>query len=361
LPRIQRSLDVSHAVAGLLGTIPVLCMGVFAPPAARLSARLGSRAALACSVALVGVFGLVRAAVPSAPAVILLTVPVGIGMGLAGALMPVAVKERFSHRPAFATGVYAFGINSGSAVSALVAVPLANVLWGWRGTLVAFSGFIACLPMAWLLLTRHDPPHERVVAQHVALPWRSPLAWRLVVIFCLMALTYYGVNAWFPDAFQEHGWSEGRAGALLGVVNACQLGTGLLVPWLSDRAAARRRFLVGAGLTITGGLLGVVLAPSAGWVWGVLVGLGFGALFPLVLTLPLDVAGSPAAVGAVAGMMLGVGYTVGSLSPFFLGALRDATGSFSGALWVLVGTAGAGVAGCAAMSGERLGRGVATR
>jgi CP family cyanate transporter-like MFS transporter len=336
-------------------------MGLFAPPAARLSARLGSRAALAWSVGMIGVFGVVRAVVPTAAALVLLTFPVGIGMGLAGALMPVAVKERFSHRPAFATGVYAFGINVGAATSALIAVPLANALGGWRGTLIAFSGFIACLPFAWLALTRHEPQHERVAAQRVPLPWRSTLAWRLVAIFCLMAMTYYGVNAWFPDAFQEHGWSESSAGALLGVTNACQLATGLLVPWLADRASTRRGFLVGAGLTITGGLLGVVLAPGAGWLWGVLVGLGFGALFPLVLTLPLDVARNPAAVGAVAGMMLGVGYTVASISPFFLGALRDATGSFSDALWVLVGTAAAGVVACAAMTGERLGRGVATR
>ena len=31
LPEIEDDLGVSHAVAGLLGTIPVLCMGVFAP------------------------------------------------------------------------------------------------------------------------------------------------------------------------------------------------------------------------------------------------------------------------------------------------------------------------------------------
>jgi MFS transporter, CP family, cyanate transporter len=33
-PLIQDDLDVSHAVIGLLGTIPVLCMGLLAPPAA---------------------------------------------------------------------------------------------------------------------------------------------------------------------------------------------------------------------------------------------------------------------------------------------------------------------------------------
>ena len=39
IPAIQDDLGISHAVAGLLITIPVACMGVFALPAPRLSTR----------------------------------------------------------------------------------------------------------------------------------------------------------------------------------------------------------------------------------------------------------------------------------------------------------------------------------
>ena len=361
IPRIQDSLSVSHAVAGLLATIPVLCMGLFAPPAAYLSGRIGSRAALAGAVALIGTFGIARAVVPSAAALILLTVPVCIGMGLAGALMPVAVKERFASRPAFATGIYAVGINLGSTISAPLAVPLAHATGGWRGTLLAYSCFTAALPLLWLVLTRGEPPHRRTGVRPVRLPWRSLLAWRLVAIFAFMAMTYYGVNAWLPDAFQEHGWSERSAGALLGVVNGCQIASGLLVPFLADRKGARRVYLVGATVVMGGAMLGVILLPAGGWVWAALIGLGFGGLFALTLTLPLDVAHGPAEVGAVVGMMLGVGYTIGSVSPFLLGAVRDASGSFSDALWVLVATSVCALAFTATMSRERLGRGVAAR
>ncbi len=110
LPSIQSDLDVSHAVAGLLGTIPVLCMGLFAPPAPFLSGRIGSRGAIGAAVALIGVFGVARALCPGAVGVILLTFPIGVGMGLGNALLPVAVKERFADRPGFTTGVYTMGI-----------------------------------------------------------------------------------------------------------------------------------------------------------------------------------------------------------------------------------------------------------
>src|SRR2546423_1031984 len=161
IPEIQGDLHVSHAVAGLLGTIPVLCMGIFAPPAPHLSRRIGSRAAIAGCLALVAVFGIARALVPSAIGVILLTVPVGVGMGLAGALMPVAVKERFAHRPAFATGIYATGINVGSGVSSALAVPLADRLGSWRDSLLVFSGVTAALVVAWLALSGVDASRSR--------------------------------------------------------------------------------------------------------------------------------------------------------------------------------------------------------
>ena len=36
-------------------------------------------------------------------------------------------------------------------------------------------------------------------------------------------------------------------------------------------------------------------------------------------------------------MMLGLGYTIAAASPFLLGAIRDATGSFDAVLWVAAG------------------------
>ena len=41
LPQIRDDLGISHGVAGLLSTIPVLCMGLFAPAGPWLARRLG--------------------------------------------------------------------------------------------------------------------------------------------------------------------------------------------------------------------------------------------------------------------------------------------------------------------------------
>jgi MFS transporter, CP family, cyanate transporter len=359
IPQIKPDLGISHAVAGLLGTIPVLCMGVFALPAPALTRRYGSRLALAACLALIGVFGLARAAAPGAAAVIALTFGVGLGLGFAQALMPVAVKERFASRPAFATGIYVLGINIGSAVSSSLAVPIADAAGSWRWALVSFSAVTVALVGVWLGLTRGEPPHRRAEVAHVRLPWRNPVAWQLVGIFGSMACVFYGLNAWLPDAYVERGWSDGKAGALLAVLNIAALVTTIVVPWFADRRGSRRAYLGAASAVAALACAGFVLLPGAGFAWAAVVGLCTGVMFPLVMTLPVDVGRRPAEVGAVAGMMLGVGYTIGAVAPLVLGAVRDATGTYRVTLWLITAFAALLFSLCAAMTRERLVGGVA--
>jgi MFS transporter, CP family, cyanate transporter len=337
LPLVQHDLDVTHAVAGLLGTIPVLCMGLFAPPAPFLSGRVGTRLAVGAALGLIGVFGVVRAIAPGAIAVIVLTFPVGVGMGLAGAMLPVAVKQRFADRPGFATAVYTSGITIGSALAASIAVPVAHAAGGWRTPLLVFGAVSTALGAVWLWLTRSELPHARVDVRPLKLPFRRPLAWRLVAAFFLMSSVFYGLNAWLPDVYVERGWSESSAGSLLAVLNTVTIPVGFAVAWAADHWGTRRMWLGGAATLQLAALLGVVLVPSAGWVWAALLGVAIGPLFPLTMTLPLDAAERPAEVAALAGMMLGAGYTLSATSPLLLGAVRDLSGGFDAVLWTIAG------------------------
>ena len=354
IPSVQSDLGVSHTVAGLLGTIPVLCMGLFAPPAAYLSGRIGSRRALTLALALIGCFGIARAVAPGIAAVLLLTFPVGIGMGLAGAMLPVAVKEGFGHRPSFATGVYTAGMTIGSAVAAAVAVPLAHTLGGWRSPLLVFSGVAAALVVVWLRLTRGEAAHVRTETRPLRLPLRAPLGWHLVAAFFFMSSVFYGINAWLPDAYVEHGWSQSSAGGLLAVMNAVTIPVGFAVAWAADHWGTRRAWLAAAASMQLAALVGIRLLPGGGWGWAVLLGVGIGPLFPLTMTLPLDAADDPRTVAALAGMMLGIGYTLSAGSPLALGAVRDLTGGFGPVLWVLVAAAAVLVLVDASFSRERL-------
>jgi CP family cyanate transporter-like MFS transporter len=358
IPSIQDDLDISHSVAGLLGTIPVLCMGLFAFPAQALTRKHGSRVAIAVCLMIVGVFGVARAVVPGAALLIAATFALGVGLGFAQALMPVAVKERFPGRPAFATGVYALGINVGSAISAALAVPIADAAGGWQWSLAVFSAATILLVGAWWRLTSGEPPHRVVSEAHPPLPWRKGLAWILVGIFGSMASVFYGLNSWLPDAYVERGWSEGKAGALLAVLNIAALLTNIVIPSLADRRGSRRVYLVVFSILFVTSSTGFAAIPSGAWAWAAMAGLCSGAMFPLVMTLPVDVGRRPAEVGAVVGLMLGVGYTIGAVAPLALGGARDLTGSYTATLWLIVASAVVLFSLCLAMSRERIERGV---
>src|SRR5690348_9294469 len=314
-------------------------MGLFAPLGVALAHRIGARTSVSLALVLVGTFGVARALVPSAAAVIVLTIPVGIGVAVAGTLMPREVKQAWPERPAFATGVYTTGISLGAAVSAALAVPLATVLFGWRGSLVAMSAFTALLVVPWLLFTRSQQPHERPVEGAPPFPWRSRVGWRLVAIFTLTSIGYYGITAWLPTVYVDRGWSHASAGALITVVTVVTLPVSLVIAWAGDDHGSRRLYLTSGAvlLFLTG--IGVVELPNAGWLWATLIGVWVGVTFPSLMTMPLDAGAGAREVAALASMMMGAGYAISSLSPFLFGAVRDATGSFTAVLWLVVATA----------------------
>jgi CP family cyanate transporter-like MFS transporter len=335
LSTIQHDLRVSHSVAGLLSTAVVLCMGLFAPAAFQIARRTGQRWAIAGALALIALFGVARAQVGPAVAVILLTVPVGIGVAVAGSLMPLVVRVSWPQRPVLATAVYATGISLGAAISAATAVPLAHTLGGWRDSLTVFSVGTAVLLVAWIVLTHGHSARAAPAPRVPRLPWRGRTGWLLVAIFGLVSITYYGINAWLPSTFTERGWDHTSAGELLTVLNGVTVPVSLLLAFRGDRFGTRRFWLMFGALLQLGALLGVILVPAGGWVWAALIGAAIGLLFPSMMTMPLDVVDHPAEVGSMAALMLGAGYTISAVGPFLLGLLRDLAGSFTLSMWMI--------------------------
>jgi CP family cyanate transporter-like MFS transporter len=338
LPNIQASLGVSHAIAGLLVTIPVLCMGLFAPLAAPLAARIGTTRAVSAALVLVAVAGIARSLTPSAALVLLVTVPVGVGMALGNALMPLAVKGGLAGRALLGTGIYATGIQLGAFLAAIAAVPIADVWFGWRGSLGAFGIAAAFGAIAWIVFA----PRERGsvvgdVRGIPRLPLRSATAWLLVAMFLFTSLNYYGLGAWLANAYQERGWSEGHAALLIAIFNLATVPAGLFVTFAGDRIGSRRIYMLCSAAGLTLGTVLLIEVPAGAYGWAFLGGFANGMMFPLMMSMPIDVARRPADVSAVTGMMLGFGYTGAALSPFVLGAVRDSTGSFRTSLWLLVG------------------------
>ncbi|MDP8905744.1 MAG: MFS transporter [Chloroflexota bacterium] len=338
LPQIQLDLAISHAVAGLLAAIPVLCMGAFAPIGPWFGRLLGTERAIAAGVAAICVFGILRALAPDAASVLLLTFGVGVGIALVGPLLPLFVRHRAPSRAASATGVYAGGIVLGATVAAALAVPLSGPELDWRRPLLIMSLATVASLVAWLLLERPPRPATQASDERPPrLPWTSPLAWGLAIIFAAQSTLFYAANAWLPTVYVERGWTEAEGGFLLALLNGIGIVTTFAAPALAERRGSRREQLALSAAGSVAGLVGIALVPEIAVLWVIVLGIGLGAVFPLALTLPVDISGRARDVAGLAAIMLLGGYGIASVSPFLFGVVRDATGGFAIGLWLLVG------------------------
>ena len=342
---VQDDLGMSHGVAGLLSTIPVLCMSLLAPFGPVLAGLIGPRLGAAACVAMVGTFGILRGLLPDTATVLAATIGVGVGMALVGPILPMIVRARLPNNPAAGTGAYVVGFVIGGSITAAVAVPLADAFGGWRASFVIVSAAAFVSLAAWLWLMPRDEGHRRVPLAIPKLPWRRPSAWLLGAIFGSQSILFYGSITWLASIYEERGWSLAAAGGLIALLTGIGLIATLAVPLLADRFGTRRSQLALASLLSIAGILGIALTPGAapGSLVTIgsmaLLGLGIGAYFPLALTLPVDVASDSADAASISALMLLIGYLLAAIAPVALGLLRDATGNFDAVLWSLVAIA----------------------
>src|SRR5207248_957445 len=134
---VGRDLHLTAAQTGLLTTLPVVCMGLFAPVGALASRRWGRGRVLGAAVALI-LAGTALRLLPAAlwPA----TVLAGIGIAVAGALLPSLVRARFPRWVGPVTGLYTAGLIGGAMLAAALTEPARQALGGsWRPALAVWA------------------------------------------------------------------------------------------------------------------------------------------------------------------------------------------------------------------------------
>ncbi|HEX2146672.1 MAG TPA: MFS transporter, partial [Pseudorhizobium sp.] len=97
LPEIRTQLGLDALGAGLLTTLPVVCLGAFSPLAPRLAQRLGTERTLLLVVLLLAV-GTALRGVPSVSLLFLGTAIAGACIAVGNVLLPGVVKRDFPDR-----------------------------------------------------------------------------------------------------------------------------------------------------------------------------------------------------------------------------------------------------------------------
>ena len=353
LGQVSSSLGLSAAQAGLLTTLPVLCLGLFAPLAPILARRFGSERVILGILLTLAAGILVRSTLGVA-GLFLGSILAGASIGVIGVLLPGIVKRDFPQHAGTLTGVYTMALCLGAAMAAGATVPLAQH-WGdsWPVGL-GFWVLPALLAMLiWLPQARqgHGAHH---VAYRVRGLLRDPLAWQVTLYMGLQSSLAYIVFGWLPSILIGRGLGPTEAGLVLSGSVIVQLVSSLSAPWLATRGKDQRLAIVIVMLVTLAGLFGCLYAPLEGlWGWAVLLGLGQGGTFALALTLIVLRSKDAHVAANLSSMAQGFGYTLASMGPFAVGVVHDITGGWGAVGWIFA-VLGVGAIGFGLKAGRAL-------
>ena len=322
LTRIQQDTGLSPLFIGALTTLPVLCLGLFAPMAPWLAKRFGPEQTLAGGLALLAA-GLALRGVPVVPALFLATLMVGAAIGVAGTLLPALVKRELPAGADLMTGVYTMALCLGGALGAGLSIPLADWLGGWHLGLASWSTLAALALAAWLLLApRRDEAPLPSPGGSMRDVLGQPLAWQVMLFMGLQSSLAYIVFGWLPTLLLERGYGEGEAGWMMAGSVMVQLPAALGAPWLARMGRDQRPALLSVLAMIGGGFWLLLIGPeNLRWLGIVLLGLGQGGGFSLALTLIVLRTGNSRLAGKLSGLVQGGGYTLAAMGPLGVGVM----------------------------------------
>ncbi len=127
LPEIIRQTGLSSASAGYLTTLPVLCLGLFAPLAPRLAQRYGVERTLLGVVIVLGL-GTALRGYGDIGALFAGSALAGAAIAVGNVLLPSLVKRDFANHAATMTGLYTMTLCGGAAVAAAFTLPITHAL-----------------------------------------------------------------------------------------------------------------------------------------------------------------------------------------------------------------------------------------
>lgn len=250
----------------------------------------------------------------------------------------------------------------GAPVSGLILDYLngAHGLAGWQWLFLA--GGLPCIALGVLVLLRLDDGIEQAkwltaeerqlvsaqlnreredIGEHST--WRAllmPGVLLLGFIYFLIQIASYGLNFWAPDLIKTAGGGNPAfVGFLTAVPYVCGAISMLTIGRLSDASGDRPKFVAGLILAAAIGFfaagffdknIALLIAALA------VLGAGVVAAIPAFWTLPPKLLTGVGAAGGIA-LINTLGQLGGIISPVMVGAVKDATGSTTPALYVIGG------------------------
>jgi len=335
LPLAIDDYDINRATAGLLVALPLLVAAALGLPAGILISRIGLRRAFMIGWAAVAVVSLSGFA-PNFITLLLLRSATGLGFAFILTTTGPLLMQWF--RPKEVTVMNALTtatLSLGIALSVATAAPLSKVM-DWQMTLTIFSLPGVAGLLAWVVLGR-DSGSVAMIGQGLSLREVGSVLRNRTVILLLAAdagilVQYAAFTGWLPTFYNEdRGISLSQAGFITGMLPLVGVFAVLAGGVVALRVSSPRALFAVSGVLAGVGGLGAFLFSETPLIYTsvIIMGVGSWIYVPKLLTLPMQMAGmTPERVAVVWGSLLTFSGFAMFIAPIFVGALRDATGSF---------------------------------
>lgn len=262
-----------------------------------------------------------------------------------GGPLPVQVllSRWFDKSRGKAMGFAYLGIGFGGALVPLISHSLVEH-FGWQAALRILGVLIIVLsfPLAFFVKESPDPVRAQVRSTPPDARWAFKTAhFYLLTIGSMCSIAAVAgtqKNLKLFLSLDRH-YPQSAAAQILSLVLAFSIVGRLLMGWLADRYPKRNvmlliYLLVAASIP----LLFFGTTKLAVYTFAVVFGIGLGGDYMIIPLMTADIFGLQI-LGRLMGVILTAGGVADAVSPWLISRLRDATGSYSSACYVLVGFA----------------------
>jgi CP family cyanate transporter-like MFS transporter len=344
---ISHSVHLSNLQISALSALPVVCFGVLAPLAIVVANRLGVARALFGAMLLLTVGLVVRV---SAGAWLLLggTVVATGGIAIANIVVPAYVKQECGVRAGAVIGTYSATLSAAAALAAAASPALVAGGAGWRlalGVWALPSGVVAVF-IAVTVAARPEGPggyHQATETTNPGGIWgpgefrRQRHSLEIIIMTSAQAVVYYSLLAWLPSILEARGLSSQSAGDMLSVFAIGGVPMSLALPVIAVRLRRQWPLVVMVTCLTGAGLVGLIASPtSVPLIWTLLLGLGQGGIYALVLAFFIIKTENPLGAARLSLAAQMTSFLVGACGSFALGLLSRGEQDWDLPLIVLV-------------------------
>ncbi len=361
MPKIVSEFHITHTLEGLILGAFFWTYALFQLPSGHFIDKIGSRIMYAFAVIWWSVFTGLTAVASGFASLFGFRLGLGVGESAAYPANAKVVSLWFPrHERALATSIYDSGARFGSAVALPLVAFLVTAL-GWRWSFVVTGALGLLWAVGWVLHYRDPLRHRQPSAEEIAyieqggargrhesagsaaqIAWRDLFRYRTVWgmmlgFFCLNFVIYFFIT-WFPTYLHDARHFTLLKTGFYGVIPAVvAIFGGWFGGWFSDRIYRRtgdlnkaRKVCMVGGMLFSSVIAIAVVVPTAVAALALLsisyASLTFAAAS--VWSLPADVSPTDGQVASLGGIQNFASNLAGVASPFLVGVLYDATGSF---------------------------------